>query len=72
MIRANISYLPVRGGYLYLVEIMDWASRFVLAWELDNTPEVGFCVSALVKVLARHGAPLVSNTDQDSQFTSEG
>ena len=50
---------------------MDWASRFVLAWELDNTLEVGFCVSALEEALERHGAPLVSNTDQGSQFTSE-
>ena len=61
----------MRGGHLYLVAIMDWASRFVLSWELDNTLEVGFCVSALEEALERHGAPLISNTDQGSQFTSE-
>ncbi len=64
-------YVPVRGGYLYLVAIMDWASRFVLAWELDNTLEVGFCVSALAEAMERYGPPLISNTDQGSQFTSE-
>ena len=71
VICADITYIPVRGGYLYLVAIMDWGSRFVLAWELDNTLEVGFCVSALTEALERHGAPLISNTDQGSQFTSE-
>ena len=69
---ADITCIPVRGGHLYLVAIMDWASRFVLSWELDNTLEVGFCVSALEEALERHGAPLISNTDQgSSQFTSE-
>ncbi len=71
VICADITYVPVRGGYLYLVAIMDWASRFVLAWELDNTLEVGFCVSALAEALERYGPPLISNTDQGSQFTSE-
>ena len=71
VICADITYIPVRGGFLYLVAIMDWASRFVLAWELDNTLEVGFCVSALTEALERYGAPLISNTDQGSQFTSE-
>ena len=71
VICADITYIPVRGGFLYLVAIMDWASRFVLAWELDNTLEVGFCVSALIEALERYGAPLISNTDQGSQFTSE-
>ena len=56
---------------MYLVAIMDWASRFVLSRELDNTLEVGFCESALVEALERHGAPLVSNTGHGSQFTSE-
>ena len=68
---ADITHIPVRGGHLYLVAIMDWASRFVLSWELDNTLEVGFCVSALEEALERHGAPSISNTDQGSQFTSE-
>ena len=69
VICADITYIPVRGGFLYLVAIMDWASRFVLAWELDNTLEAGFCVGALTEALERYGAPLVSNTDQGSQFT---
>ena len=69
VICADITYVPVRGGFLYLVAIMDWASRFVLAWELDNTLEAGFCVGALTEALERYGAPLVSNTDQGSQFT---
>ena len=50
---------------------MDWSSRFVLSWELDNTMEAGFCVSALREALERHGTPEISNTDQGSQFTSE-
>ena len=68
---ADITYIPVRGGFFYLVAVMDWASRFVLSWELDNTMEVGFCVSAMEEALRRHGAPSISNTDQGSQFTSE-
>ncbi len=71
VICADITYIPVRGGFLYLVAIMDWSSRFVLAWEVDNTMEVGFCVSALEEALERYGTPLISNTDQGSQFTSE-
>ena len=71
VICADITYIPVRGGFLYLVAIMDWASRFVLAWELDNTLEAGFCVGAPAEALDRYGAPLVSNTDQGSQFTGE-
>ena len=68
---ADITYIPVRGGFFHLVAVMDWASRFVLSWELDNTMEVGFCVSAMEEALRRHGAPSISNTDQGSQFTSE-
>ena len=60
---ADITYIPVRGGFFYLVAVMDWASRFVLAWELDNTMEVGFCVSAVEEALRRHDAPSISNTD---------
>ena len=50
---ADITYIPVRGGFFYLVAVMDWASRFVLSWELDNTMEVGFCVSAMEEALRR-------------------
>ena len=71
VICADITYIPVRGGFFYLVAIMDWASRFVLSWELDNTMEVGFCVSAVEEALRLYGAPLISNTDQGSQFTSD-
>ncbi len=61
---SDITYIPMRGGYMYLVAMMDWSSRFVLSWELDNTLEVSFCVSALKEALERHGTPEISNTDQ--------
>ena len=64
---ADITYIPVRGGFFHLVAVMDWASRFVLSWELDNTMEVGFCVSAMEEALRRYGAPSISNTDQGSR-----
>ena len=67
---ANISYIPVRRGFLYLVAIMDWASRHVLAWRLSNSLEADFCVEALDEALTRHGKPEIFNTDQGSQFTS--
>ncbi len=66
---ADITYIPVRRGFLYLVAIMDWASRHVLAWRLSNTLDAGFCVEALDEALTRHGQPEVFNTDQGSQFT---
>ena len=71
VICLDITHIPVRGGYLYLVAIMDWSSRFVLSWELDNTLEAGFCAGALKEALERHGTPEVSNTDQGSRFTGE-
>ncbi len=71
VICADITYIPMRGGFSYLVAVMDWASRFVLSWELDNTLEAGFCVSALEEALDRYGAPRISNTDQGAQFTGE-
>jgi len=67
---ADITYLPMRRGFLYLVAIMDWASRKVLSWRLSNTMDVEFCIAALEEALARHGAPEIFNTDQGSQFTS--
>ena len=66
---ADITYIPVRRGFLYLMAIMDWASRHVLAWRLSNTMDAGFCVEALDEALTRHGQPEVFNTDQGSQFT---
>ena len=67
---ADITYVPVQRGFLYLVAIMDWASRRVLAWRLSNTLDAGFCVEALSEALARFGRPEIFNTDQGSQFTS--
>ena len=67
---ADITYIPIGRGFLYLVAIMDWASRAVLAWRLSNTMDVSFCVSALEEALARFGKPEIFNTDQGSQFTS--
>ena len=67
---ADITYLPMSRGFLYLVAIMDWHSRYVLAWRLSNTLEVGFCIAALKEALSK-GQPEIFNTDQGSQFTSE-
>jgi putative transposase len=67
---ADITYIPIGRGFLYLVAIMDWASRAVLAWRLSNTMDVSFCTAALAEALARFGRPDIFNTDQGSQFTS--
>jgi putative transposase len=67
---ADITYIPVQRGFLYLVAIMDWATRHVLAWRLSNTMDAGFCVAALEEALAKYGRPEIFNTDQGSQFTS--
>ena len=66
---ADITYLPMARGFLYLVAVMDWHSRYVVAWRLSNTLEAGFCAEALEEALTR-GQPEVFNTDQGSQFTS--
>jgi putative transposase len=67
---ADITYIPIGRGFLYLVAIMDWASRAVLAWRLSNTMDASFCIAALEEALARFGRPGIFNTDQGSQFTS--
>lgn len=67
---ADITYIPMRRGFLYLVAVMDWASRRVLAWRLSNTMDVDFCIAALEEALATHGKPEIFNTDQGGQFTS--
>jgi len=67
---TDITYIPIKGGFLYLIAVMDWYSRKVLSWRLSNTMEVGFCVEALEEALRMHPAPEVFNTDQGSQFTS--
>jgi putative transposase len=68
---SDITYIPMRRGFLYLVAIIDWATRRVLSWRLSNTLAAGFCVEALGEALARFGTPEIFNTDQGSQFTSE-
>jgi putative transposase len=67
---ADITYIPVQRGFLYLVAIMDWATRHVLSWRLSNTMDARFCVEALNEALSRYGKPEIFNTDQGSQFTS--
>jgi len=67
---ADITYIPMPKGFLYLVAIMDWATRKVLSWRLSNTMEADFCVDALEEALRRYGQPKMFNTDQGSQFTS--
>ena len=67
---ADITYIPMAQGFLYLVAIMDWHSRHVLAWKLSNTMDAGFCVAALEEAL-NQGRPEIFNTDQGAQFTSE-
>jgi putative transposase len=66
---ADITYIPIGRGFLYLVAVIDWASRAVLAWRLSNTMDSSFCVSALEEAMARFGRPEIFNTDQGSQFT---
>lgn len=69
---TDITYLPMRGGYMYLVAIMDWYSRRILSWELSNTLDVDFCINALNNAVIKTGkVPEILNTDQGSQFTSE-
>jgi len=67
---ADITYTPMARGFLYLVAIIDWYSRYVLSWRLSNTLDAGFCVEALEEAL-RKSKPDIFNTDQGSQFTGE-
>jgi putative transposase len=67
---ADVTYIPMQHGFLYLVAIIDWATRRVLSWRLSNTLAAGFCVEALSEALARFGKPGIFNTDQGTQFTS--
>ena len=66
---SDITYIPMARGFLYLVAVMDWASRLVLSWRLSNSLEATFCVDALEVALACYGSPEIFNTDQGSQFT---
>jgi len=67
---TDITYIPMRRGFLYLVAIMDWATRKVLGWRISNTLDADFCIKALKDALAKYGAPEIFNIDQGSQFTS--
>jgi putative transposase len=69
---ADITYIPMARGFVYLVAVMDWFSRRVLDWRLSITMETDFCVEALQEAMARHGQPEIFNTDQGVQFTSAG
>jgi putative transposase len=67
---SDITYIPMKRGFLYLVAIMDWFTRKVLSWRLSNTMDAEFCIEALQDALTRYGAPEIFNTDQGSQFTT--
>jgi len=67
---TDITFISMQRGYLYLVAIMDWASRKVLAWRLSNTMDTEFCIEAVEEALAKYGKPEIFNSDQGSQFTS--
>jgi putative transposase len=68
---ADITYIPMAHGFAYLVAIIDWYSRRVLAWRLSNTMESSFCLEALREALEQFPKPDIFNTDQGSQFTAE-
>jgi len=68
---ADICYVPMARGFVYVVAIMDWYSRKVLAWRVSNTMDTDFCVEALEEAIRRYGTPEIFNTDQGAQFTSE-
>ena len=67
---ADITYLPMRRGFLHLVAVMDWATRKVLAWRVSNTLDIEFCLEALEEAMGRFGRPGIFNTGQGGQFTS--
>ncbi len=66
---ADITYIPMRKGFLYLVAVMDWFSRKVLSWRLSNTMAADFCIEAVNEAIEKYGTPEIFNTDQGSQFT---
>lgn len=67
---SDITYIPMRRGFVFLAVVMDWASRKVLAWRLSNTLTADFCVEAVTEAILRYGKPAIFNTDQGCQFTS--
>jgi putative transposase len=68
---ADITYVPMNRGFMYLVAVMDWHSRKVLSWRVSNTMEADFCVEAVQEAIRRYGSPEIFNTDQGAQFTSK-
>ena len=68
---ADITYIPMSRGFMYLVAVMDWYSRKVLSWRVSNSLDSNFCVEALTEALSRYGRPEIFNTDQGAQFTSQ-
>jgi putative transposase len=68
---TDITYIPMKRGFIYLVGIMDWYSRKILSWRVSNTMDVSFCIDALEEALTRHGKPEIFNSDQGCQFTSQ-
>lgn len=67
---ADITYIPMQRGFVYLCAVMDWSSRRVLAWRLSNTLTTDFCLEAVQEAINRYGKPDIFNTDQGCQFTS--
>jgi len=68
---ADITYIPLGNGHVYLTAVMDWHSRYVISWRLSNSLDAAFCVECLEEALQREGRPEIFNTDQGSQFTGE-
>lgn len=68
---ADITYIPMRRGFMYLFAIMDWYSRKIICWELSNSLDTAFCLKAMKRAIKTSGVPEIMNTDQGSQFTSE-
>lgn len=68
---TDITYIPMAHGFVYLVAILDWRTRYALSWRISTSLDSGFCVEALNKALAKYGPPEISNTDQGSQVTSQ-
>jgi putative transposase len=69
---ADITYIPMSRGFMYLVAVMDWHSRKVLSWRISNTLDSEFCIDAVSEAIGRYGRPKIFNTDQGAQFTSRG
>ena len=69
---SDITYIPVKRGFLYLVAILDWATRKVLTWRLSNRLDANFCVEVLEEAAAKYGKPEIINTDQGNQYTGVG